>query len=61
MVSMKITESFNLSFNLQFIISALVASLTVGGKALGKNVAQTNSTKIVNFVGNIMNIFDRKK
>ncbi len=57
MVSMKITESFNL----QFIISALVASLTVGGKALGKNVAQTNSTKIVNFVGNIINIFDRKK
>lgn len=61
MVSMKITESFNLSFNLQFIISALVASLTVGGKALGKNIAQTNSTKIVNFVGNIINVFYRKK
>ena len=38
MISLKITESFELSFNIQFIISALVASLTVGGKALRKNI-----------------------
>ena len=38
MISLKITESFYISFNVQFIISALVASLTVGGKALRKNI-----------------------
>jgi hypothetical protein len=38
----------------QFIISAIVASLTVGGKAIGKNIAQKNSTKIVHIVGSIL-------
>lgn len=38
MISLKITEKFNLEFNIQFMISALVASLTVGGKALRKNI-----------------------
>ena len=38
MISLKITEKFNLGFNIQFMISALVASLTVGGKALRKNI-----------------------
>lgn len=56
MISLKITEQFNLDFNLQFIISALVASLTVGGKALGKNIAQKNSTKIVEVIGKIINM-----
>ena len=61
LVSMKITEKLNLNFNVQFLISALVASLTVGGKALGKNFAKNNSTKIVNIVGNVINVFDIKK
>lgn len=51
MVALKITEKFNLEFNLQFIVSALVASLTVGGKAIGKNIAQNNSTKILEIIG----------
>lgn len=38
MITLKITEKFNLEFNIQFMISALVASLTVGGKALRKNI-----------------------
>lgn len=38
MIALKITEKFNLEFNIQFMISALVASLTVGGKALRKNI-----------------------
>lgn len=38
MIVLKITEKFNLEFNIQFMISALVASLTVGGKALRKNI-----------------------
>ena len=38
MISLKITEKFVIPFNIQFIISAFVASLTVGGKALRKNI-----------------------
>jgi len=62
LVSMKITETFGIQFHIQFIISAIVASLTVGGKALGKSIAQKNSTKIVHFTGIILNKFsiDRK-
>lgn len=56
MISIKITEKFNIEYNLQFIISALVASLTVGGKALGKNFAQKNSTKILEIIGKIISI-----
>ena len=40
--------------NLQFVISAVVASITVGGKAIGKEVANKNSTKIVHFVGKLL-------
>ena len=52
MIAAKLTE--NTGANLQFVISAIVASLTVGGKALGKEVANKNSTKIVHFVGTIL-------
>lgn len=53
----KITEKFGV--NLQFVISAMVASLTVGGKALGKEVANNNSTPIVHFVGTFLNKFHK--
>ena len=53
MIAAKITEKTGA--NLQFIISAVVASLTVGGKALGKEVANKESTPIVHFVGKILN------
>lgn len=49
MIAAKISESTG--GNLQFVISAIVASLTVGGKALGKEIANKNSTQIVHFVG----------
>jgi len=52
MIAAKLAE--NTGANLQFIISAIVASLTVGGKALGKEVANKNSTKIVHFVGTML-------
>lgn len=60
LISMKITESFGLGFDVQFILSALVAALTVGGKALGKGIANNNSTQIVHAVGKILNKFKRK-
>ena len=61
MISVKITKQFGLNFNLQFILSALVAAVTVGGKALGKGVANNNSTKIVHAVGIVINKFSIKK
>ena len=61
LISMKITEQFGLSFDLQFILSALVAALTVGGKALGKGIANNNSTKIVHAVGIVFNKFGKKE
>lgn len=53
MIASKIAEKTGA--NLQFVISAVVASLTVGGKALGKEVANKNSTEIVHFVGTALN------
>ena len=53
MISAKIMEKTGA--NLQFIISAIVASLTVGGKALGKELANKESTQIVHFVGILLN------
>lgn len=61
LISVKITENFGLSFNLQFILSATVAAITVGGKAIGKEIANKNSTKIVHAVGIVINKFSRNK
>ena len=61
LISMKITEQFGLNFDLQFILSALVAALTVGGKALGKGVANNHSTQIVHVVGIVLNKFNKKE
>ena len=52
MISAKLAEK--MGTNLQFIISAVVASLTVGGKAIGKEIANNNSTQIVHFVGTML-------
>jgi len=52
MISVKLTE--HTGANWQFVISAIVASLTVGGKALGKEIANKNSTPIIHFVGTIL-------
>ena len=49
LIAAKLTEKTG--SDLQFIISALVAAVTVGGKALGKEVANNHSTAIVHFVG----------
>lgn len=59
LISMKITEKFGMNFNIQFILSATVAALTVGGKALGKTVANNKSTQIVHAVGIILNKFNK--
>ena len=60
MVALKLTQIYGLDSNMQFIISALVASLTVGGKAIGKNIAQKYKNNILSFVSKIVSIFDFK-
>lgn len=60
MISIRIIENYSLSGNIQFIISALVAAITVSGKAIGKNIAKNESTKIVHFVGIVMNKFSKR-
>lgn len=57
---MKITQQFSINFPIQFILSATVAALTVGGKAIGKNIANSKSTDIVHTVGIILNKFSKK-
>lgn len=60
LIALKITEHFGLNFDIQFIISALVASLTIGGKALGKGIAQRNSTPIIAVVGKVLKLFGKE-
>ena len=61
LIAVKITDQFGLSFDLQFLLSALVSAITVGGKALGKNIANSQSTKIVHAVGMAFNKFNLKE
>ncbi len=61
MIAVKLTQNYGLPDNIQFIISAIVASLTVGGKAIGKNIANKESTKIVSVVGFLLSKIKKEK
>lgn len=60
MIALKLTENYGMSSQIQFVFSAIVASLTVGGKAVTKEIAKKNSTAIVGFVSKIVNFDDKK-
>lgn len=60
MISLKISSTYAVSNNIQFLISALVASITVSGKAMGKEIANTSSAKIVNLVGIFLSKINEK-
>ena len=60
LIAIKIASEIQLPFNIQFILSALVSALTVSGKALGKDIANRNSTVIVHRVGIVLNKFSKK-
>ena len=60
LIAIKISSEFEMPFNIQFILSALVSALTVSGKALGKEIANNNSTEIVHKVGIVLNKFSKK-
>ena len=57
LIAIKMASEIQLPFNIQFILSALVSALTVSGKALGKVIANKNSTAIVHKVGIVINKF----
>ena len=61
MIALKIANTYGVSTNIQFVISALIASITVGGKAIGKEIATKNSTKIVDSVGVVISKFEKNK
>lgn len=60
LIAIKISTEMNMSFNFQFVLSALVSALTVSGKALGKEIANKESTVIVHRVGIVLNKFSKK-
>ena len=60
MIALKLTNYYGMNESLQFIFSALVASITVGGKAITKEIAKRTSTKIVTFVSKIISFDDKK-
>ena len=54
MIALKISNTYGVSSNIQFLVSALVASITVSGKAIGKGIANKESTQIVDMVGKVL-------
>jgi CBS domain containing-hemolysin-like protein len=47
MIAIKIMESAGVGSYIQFIMSALIASITISGKALTKEFAKKNATKVL--------------
>ncbi len=54
MITLKLTQNYGFEPSFQVILSAIVASLTVGGKAISKEIAKKNPTKIVFFVSKLI-------
>ena len=54
LIALKISEKFDINVNVQVLFSAAVAALTVGGKAITKEIAKKNPTKVVYFVAKII-------
>ena len=44
---------------ISLIIMGLLSTLTITGKAIGKNIAMRNSTKIIRTVAKIVSIFNK--
>lgn len=56
LIALNLTEGFGFNQSLQFILSALVSSVTVGGKAITKEFAKKNASKIITIVSKIIEI-----
>ncbi len=59
MIAFKLTENYGMSSSIQFIFSAIVSSVTVGGKAITKEIAKKNSTKIIGFISKFINVDEK--
>ena len=59
MIAFKLTENYGMDSSLQFVFSAIVSSLTVGGKAITKEIAKKNSTKIIGFISKFINTTEK--
>lgn len=59
MIAFKLIENYNVDSSIQFILSALVSSVTVGGKAITKEIAKNNSTQIIGFITKIINMDEK--
>ena len=60
LIAVKLVQSYEISEFSQYIISASVAALTVGGKAIGKIIANKESTAIVHAVGRVVSKFSKE-
>ena len=54
----KMTDMNELLISL--IVTALISALTIGGKAMGKNLAINKSTEVVSVVSKLLSIFSKK-
>ena len=54
LITLKLTEKFGIDGNIQILFSAIVAALTVGGKAITKEIAKKHPTQIVFFVSKLI-------
>ena len=54
MITLKLTEKYGFNSNFQIWLSAIVASITVGGKAITKEIAKQNPTKVVFLVSKLI-------
>ncbi len=59
MIALKITQNYGVNENIQIIFSAIVASITVGGKAITKEIAKRNSTKIVTIISKFVSFGEK--
>ena len=48
------------SIVISLLVTGLISALTIGGKALGKNIAIDKSTEVVTVVAKILSIFSKK-
>ena len=46
---------------LSLVVTAVVSGLTIGGKAVGKNIAMDKSTAVVHTVGRILHVIHPEK
>ena len=56
-IVLRLREAFSLNdLLMSVVVTALISGMTIGGKAMGKNIAIRQSTKVVYFVGRMIRI-----